>query len=95
MEEIELQILKYLSSNPDADDTVRGITEWWLLTKTVQSGTAEVERALAVLVSRGMVVQWPGHDGGVHYKLDARCRTAVEQLLSRYYAGMATRRKHK
>ncbi len=84
MEEIELKILAYLSSNPEAGDTVSGIAEWWLAEEGIRSKVGEVERALAGLVSRDLVIQRAGLDGCVRYELNARYHGGVEHLLRRH-----------
>jgi hypothetical protein len=84
MQEIELAILRYLSAKPEAEDTLQGITEWWLLKQQVPSKAPAVECALAVLVSRGMLSQRAGPHGSVLYRLNARCRAGLEHLLARY-----------
>jgi hypothetical protein len=64
---IKQQILDYLTENPQAEDTVRGIVEWWLLKQDITQTTAEVEAALAELVAKGKLGAWTGADGQVHY----------------------------
>jgi hypothetical protein len=64
---IERQILDYLTENPAAHDTLRGVVEWWLLKQTIVQTTTDVERALANLVSKGKLYCWMGPDGSVHY----------------------------
>jgi hypothetical protein len=64
---IERQILEYLSENPAAQDTLRGIVEWWLLKQKIVQTTAEVETAVAKLVAKGKLSARTGPDGQVHY----------------------------
>jgi hypothetical protein len=92
MDQIELQILAYLSSNPEAEDTVRGITEWWLLKRRIRSGAAAVEGALAALVSRGLVAQRAGPDGCARYQVSAQSSAGVKHLLERHVGGTIGKR---
>lgn len=64
---IERQILDYLTKHPEAQDTVRGIVEWWLLKQNIEQSTTEVEAALQALVAQGKLRARTGPDGTVHY----------------------------
>ena len=78
---VELQILDYLAANPAAEDTLRGIVEWWLLKQMIATTTAEVEAALDSLVARGKLKAETGPDGHVRYGL----RHARSENKSRGY----------
>jgi hypothetical protein len=64
---IERQILDYLTRHPEAQDTSRGINEWWLLKQAIMQSTSDVEIALANLVAKGELSSLTGPDGTVHY----------------------------
>jgi hypothetical protein len=64
---IERQILDYLTKHPAAQDTLRGIVEWWLLRQNIEQSTTEVEAALDELIAKGKLGAWTGPDGKVHY----------------------------
>ena len=66
-ESIERQILDHLASYPNAQDTLRGIVEWWLQKEKITHATAEVEAALKGLVARQKLRVKTGPDGRVHY----------------------------
>ncbi len=55
--QISERILSYLSDHPDAQDTLEGIVEWWLLEQDIKHRTAATERALAELTSRGLILK--------------------------------------
>ena len=55
--EVSREILRYLLRHPDAQDTLEGISEWWLLEETIIRKYAEVEAALTKLVDRGFVLE--------------------------------------
>ena len=55
--ELSREILRYLLRHPDAQDTLEGISEWWLLEETIIRKYAEVEAALTNLVDRGFVLE--------------------------------------
>ena len=68
---IENEILAYLAENPDAEDTVEGIAQWWLLEQRIQRTHAEVKATLDKLVARNLVVVHQGPDGRVYYSANA------------------------
>ena len=55
--EVSREILRYLLRHPDAQDTLEGISEWWLFEEMLIRKYAEVEAALASLVNRGFVLE--------------------------------------
>ncbi len=64
------EILTYLDAYADAQDTIEGIVEWWLLEHRIATQTAYVADALARLVAESHVVKWTGADGRAHYRLN-------------------------
>ena len=55
------EILGYLRAHPQAADTARGIAEWWLSGRAVDTGL--VNRALRMLAVDGYVVSETNPDG--------------------------------
>jgi hypothetical protein len=66
---IEREILQYLEANPAAQDTARGIAEWWLLKQIVAQSSVDVEAALARLVAEGKLTAQERSDGYIHFSL--------------------------
>ena len=62
------EILEYLARHPQAQDTVEGIAEWWILEQRVHASSAEVRAALDRLVARGLVSAQSSQDGRVFYR---------------------------
>ncbi len=75
------QLLAYLSAHPDAQDTLEGIAEWWLLEQRISQVITEVKKGLAELVAHRLVLEAKGRDDRVHYRLDPKNRRAVDQHL--------------
>ena len=65
---IENEIVAYLAENPDAEDTVEGIVQWWLLEQGIQRTTAEVKAALDKLAAWNLVALRLGADGRIYYR---------------------------
>lgn len=77
------EILEYLIDNPNAQDTLEGIAEWWLLERTIRQQTLAVEEALSMLVAERLVLARKGIDSRTHYKLNSRRRRKIRLLLQR------------
>jgi hypothetical protein len=68
-EHICQRILDYLNRNPNAEDTLEGITEWWLLEQQIRFESARVAEALNRLVQQSVVTVTTRIDGRVYYRL--------------------------
>jgi hypothetical protein len=77
------EILQYLIDNPNAQDTVEGITTWWILVRTIKHQTALVKEALSMLVADGLVIAHEGSDSRTYYKLNLRRRKKIISLLQK------------
>lgn len=75
----DYQILAYLHANPEAQDTLEGIVEWWLLDQKISRQTERVKQALAELIERGLIVARIGTDSRVHYGIE---RNKLEEIKS-------------
>jgi hypothetical protein len=76
-------ILSYLSEHPNAQDTVEGIAEWWLLRQRIRDSVTATEQALNELVERDLVIRDEGADGRLTYRLNLERNEAVCELLAR------------
>jgi DNA-binding Lrp family transcriptional regulator len=54
-EEISRMILDHLRENPDAGDTIEGISEWWLNFKKIEISVDEVSKTLEELFEKGLI----------------------------------------
>ena len=81
--DIAKEILAYLAAHPDAQDTMEGIVEWWLLEQEIRRSTALVNAALAELVSQGLVLERLGRDGRTHYRINRNKAARIRALLDR------------
>jgi Fe2+ or Zn2+ uptake regulation protein len=63
-------ILDYLTENPSAQDTLAGITEWWLPGQGIRTQTTTVKDALALLIAEGLIVEVKGKDSQSHYRIN-------------------------
>jgi hypothetical protein len=79
--DIAYHILAYLHANPEAQDTLEGIVEWWLLDQKIRQQTETVKKALADLAARGLIVARTGKDSRVVYGIDRSRQEEIEVLL--------------
>ena len=63
-------IISYLAEHPNANDTLQGVTQWWMLAKDVVWSRAEIQAALTKGVERGLILEIRGGDGQVRYSLN-------------------------
>jgi len=80
-QQIEYEILAYLTEHPDAQDTLEGIVEWWFLEQQIKYRTAQVKKALTELVAKGLVLERKGRDTRVHYQINRRKSGEIAALL--------------
>jgi hypothetical protein len=55
--DISEEILNYLLKHPDANDTLEGITEWWVLSQRISYEIKRVKEAILKLVKEGWVTE--------------------------------------
>jgi hypothetical protein len=73
-------ILQYLHKNPDAQDTLTGIAEWWLPNQITTQATT-VKEALALLIADQLVLEVKGKDSQSHYRINDRKWAQIETIL--------------
>jgi DNA-binding MarR family transcriptional regulator len=78
---IAYEILSYLAKNPNAQDTLDGIVEWWLLAQHIERHVAKVKGALTELISRGLIEERRSEDSRVYYRLNRRKEKEIAKIL--------------
>lgn len=73
-------ILSYLHERPQAQDSARGISQWWL--GDAQPLVEEVEQALGKLVAQEWMEELIGPNGRKSYRLKPGKREALDRLLN-------------
>ena len=66
--EVASEIMAYLSEHHDAQDTIEGIIQWWLLERKIGHQVAAVKEALDELVEKGLVAVSVGPDSRKRYR---------------------------
>ena len=74
-------ILGYLSSHPDAKDTVYGVEKWWLNAMYINMDARTVRGSLDHLVKLGWLVSYQRQGSGVVYGLNRDRREKLRKFL--------------
>ena len=72
--EIAQAIGAYVEKNPDAQDTLEGIVQWWLPELEDKPRAALIKQALNQLVADGLIAAHTGKDAQILYRAK-RCAT--------------------
>ena len=83
-QQIAYHILSYLAENPDAQDTLKGISEWWLSEGPGQPNATVVEEAVARLVTGGLVIASAREGAQTYYKVNRQRLKEIKALLTRF-----------
>ena len=79
--EVTRAIVEYLWKHPDAQNTLLGISQWWLPKEQMKSETITVAEALSDLVARELIVERKGTDSQSHYRINRRKLQQVRAFL--------------
>jgi hypothetical protein len=79
--EIDVAILSYLLDNPDAEDTVKGIADWWLLRRTIRHQTQAVNDALVRLAARGFLLKRSSAGSRTHFRINKDREADIARFL--------------
>jgi hypothetical protein len=71
------EILDYLARHPDAQDTIDGILQWWILNSSLRLWAPKISEVVAQLVDEGCLEERRAGDGQLFYRLAARHRPAI------------------
>ena len=69
--QIAVDILSYLSRNPEAKDTLEGIVDWWLLQQEIERKVVNVKKVLDELVREELILEIKSGDNNRHYRISA------------------------
>jgi hypothetical protein len=74
-------ILAYLIDHPEADDTIEGIAQWWILKQRIRQQILVIEKALGVLVDKGFVLKQCSRNGRTCYRINRRMHKQIAAFL--------------
>jgi len=81
--EIAGDILAYLARHPEADDTVAGIAEWWVLEQELRCRVTDVRKAVAQLVQQKLLTERKGKDAQIHYCVNKEKAAEIAAILNK------------
>ena len=67
---ITRDVLAYLVDHQDAQDTLEGIVEWWLVEQKIKQQTAAVREVLTNLVGKDYLLELKGIDSRTRYRIN-------------------------
>lgn len=70
------EILDYLARHPDAEDTIEGMLQWWVLDSCIRNWAPKIEQTVTELTSRGLLEARTSREGRVLYRLARDHRTS-------------------
>lgn len=74
-------VLSYLAEHPDAQDTLEGIMEWWLLEQRIKQETQRIEEALDELVTKGLILERKSKSSQTYYRINRGKYKEIRALL--------------
>jgi hypothetical protein len=78
---ISSEILAYLLEHPQAQDTLEGIAQWWLMEQRIKQVISEVKSAIKELVQEGLVLEQEGADGQARYRINLEKKAQIRGRL--------------
>lgn len=84
------EILAYLVEHPEAQDTLEGITEWWLLEQRIRHAVAKVDGVLDDLVADDLLVRRHCADGRTYYGLNRAKEREIRRHLRKAQSPLPT-----
>jgi hypothetical protein len=76
-------ILQYLHKNPNAQDTLAGIAQWWLPKQQIRTEAATVKDALVLLLKDELIREVTGRDLQSHYRINDCKWAEIESMLEK------------
>ncbi len=80
--QIAQEILAYLADHPDAQDTLEGIVQWWLLERKIKYQRDLVEEAIARLVDQKFILTWKDSYSRIRYRLNEHKAEVIHKILN-------------
>ena len=79
--QIAHEILAYLAEHPDAQDTLDGIVQWWLLERKIKYQKVLVKEVLDELISEKLIKEYPFEGSRSRYQINRQKIEEARRLL--------------
>lgn len=76
-----LDILTYLLAHSEAEDTIEGIVDWWLLEEKIKHRMNEVQAVLDELVAQTLITTRKSKDSRIRYRINDGKVNEIRELL--------------
>lgn len=76
------EVLAYLADHPEAQDTLEGIVQWWLLERYIADETQKVREALVELVRQGLLIEKRNGSSRLHYRIAPGRQEEIRSVLA-------------
>jgi hypothetical protein len=81
-QETSYKILAYLMDNPDAQDTLKGIVDWWLLQQDIKRNVALIRKTVDRLIHKGFLLERQGKDQTKYYQVNREKLPEISALIN-------------
>jgi hypothetical protein len=75
------RILGYLLRHPNAQDTLEGIAEWWIMEEQIYQKHREVNDALNILISENLILKTQYANAEILYSLNADKKALIKTIV--------------
>lgn len=79
--QIAREILAYLTEHPEAQDTLGGIVQWWLLERQIKYRIAEIRECLIDLRDKGLIYEIKSGDCQIHYRVNRKMLGEIQRMI--------------
>jgi hypothetical protein len=80
-DEIAREILAYLRDHPDAEDTLDGIVQWWILDRKIKYQKALVQKAIDDLTKSNLIIEQKKKNIGCFYRINRSKSREITTVL--------------
>lgn len=81
--EIARDILAHLFKHPDAQDTLEGIVQWWLIERKIKYQNSIIEEALNQLLKNGLIHEFGKVDSQIYYRINGSNVIKIKKYLNK------------
>ncbi len=91
-DEIAREILAYLRDHPDAEDTLEGIVQWWILERKIKYQKVLVQKAIDNLTKSNLVIEQKKKNIGCCYRINRSKNNEITTFLKKQNSRMNNER---
>jgi hypothetical protein len=77
------RILAYLMDNPNAQDTLKGIVDWWMLQQDIKRNITLIRKVIDRLIRKGFLLERLGMDNRKYYQVNRERLTEISALIQK------------